>query len=289
MILKSCVLKDSNGNVIASGKKIVKGEESDFSEYSKSLIIPDGVIEVGILAYEKCKTIVGVSSPFEGGLHAIKDGAFFGCDSLDTVGLWNHNSDEINIVIGDYAFANCISLYRVLIPDSQTIGDSAFENCETLYYLDLSKKTTKIGNDAFAGCKSLEKIEIPDSVTEIGKHAFKDCKSLKIAIIPEKLKDMCEENEVFKGCSRLQIIIKPTKENTEKQIETPKSNDETTKVEEPKKYRSIDENPKSLFAILRRREEEAKKAAETKKSDPLEENPKSLFAILRQREKENNK
>ena len=60
--------------------------------------------------------------------------------------------------INDYAFAGCVYLQEVKIPDS----------------------VKKIGKYAFCNCSNLTKIEIPESVKEIAENAFEGCTSLKV-------------------------------------------------------------------------------------------------------------
>lgn len=59
--------------------------------------------------------------------------------------------------IADYAFHNCRSLQKVILPDS----------------------ITTIGNHAFYDCRSLESMVISDAIKSIGDGAFKNCYLLK--------------------------------------------------------------------------------------------------------------
>jgi BspA type Leucine rich repeat region (6 copies) len=75
--------------------------------------------------------------------------------------------------IGDYAFASCISLTSVTIPNSVTsIGMGAFANCPNLASVSIPNSVTSIGSDAFSNCPSLASVSIPNSVTSIGSDAF---------------------------------------------------------------------------------------------------------------------
>lgn len=54
------------------------------------------------------------------------------------------------------AFANCMSLKNVRIPDSITsIGKGAFENCRSLITITIPNSVTSIGEAAFKNCSSL--------------------------------------------------------------------------------------------------------------------------------------
>ena len=62
--------------------------------------------------------------------------------------------------IGFAAFAECMGLKRVTIPDSVTFIDVA----------------------AFSSCTGLKLIRIPDSVTSIGNYAFRNCPRLTLIV-----------------------------------------------------------------------------------------------------------
>ena len=83
------------------------------------------------------------------------------------------------IAIGEYAFAGCIGITSISIPNSVTsIGNMAFYNCSSLTSIHISNSITSIGNYAFAGCIGITSISIPNSVTSIGSAPFPNCSSL---------------------------------------------------------------------------------------------------------------
>ena len=91
-------------------------------------------------------------------------------------------------VIGDHAFANCVSIQSIEIPDSVTeIKESAFESCSSLGSVDLSKNLTTIGDHAFNSCVKIQTIKIPDGVTEIKTGTFGYCTSLNSVTLPKHL------------------------------------------------------------------------------------------------------
>lgn len=67
-----------------------------------------------------------------------------------------HYNDEPVTAIGKGAFSGCISIRKIIIPES----------------------TKYIDNFAFNGCAGLESIVIPDSVTSIRSSAFFGCDNL---------------------------------------------------------------------------------------------------------------
>ena len=88
--------------------------------------------------------------------------------------------------IDNYAFNNCSSLPRLIIPDSvKKIGDYTLSNCSSLVELRIGKSVETIGKYAFSNCSSLPKIEIPKSVININNDAFDGCQSLSEVIFDD--------------------------------------------------------------------------------------------------------
>jgi len=74
-----------------------------------------------------------------------------------------------------------------LIPDSVTsIGQYAFADCSSLFSVTIPNNVTSIGDWAFLDCTSLASITIPNSVTDIGAGAFGGCTTM-VAITVDSL------------------------------------------------------------------------------------------------------
>lgn len=115
----------------------------------KSVVIGDGVTNLGTRAFSGCDRLTSVSIP----------------DSVAT--------------IGDKAFYYCESLASVSIPDSViSIGDNAFESCNGLTNLTIGAGVSAVGSSAFRSCPGLTAVTIPGSVTNIGDGAFSSCSGL---------------------------------------------------------------------------------------------------------------
>ena len=107
--------------------------------------------------------------------------------------------------IGSYAFAYCISLASITIPDSVTsIGSYAFAYCMSLASITIPDSVTSIGSSAFSDCGSLTSITIPNSVTSIGSSAFSNCGSLTSITIPNSVTSI--RSNAFQGINKNAVI-----------------------------------------------------------------------------------
>ena len=146
-------------------------------------------------------------------------------------------------VIGDRAFALCVSLTSINIPNCvTTIGDGAFENCVSLTSITIPNSVvTIIGKPFYLWHGNLYNeskafiyedhvlfnknkttlivyrakeinYTIPNSVTTIGEHAFSDCDSLTSINIPNSVTII--GNSAFYGCKSLTSINIPNSVTT---------------------------------------------------------------------------
>lgn len=107
-----------------------------------------------------------------------------------------------------YAFEDCKSITRVIIPYSVTsIGESAFRGCTNLRYVFIPESVTSIGPSAFKECENLRRIYLPDSITYIGVHAFLYCQNLQHVNIPRGLRSIALGT--FSSCEQLTEIWIP--------------------------------------------------------------------------------
>ena len=144
--------------------------------------------------------------------------------------------------IGDYAFASCISLTSISIPQGVTsIEEKAFLGCKGLKSVSISQGVTSIGPYVFYGCTGLTSIKvavdnlnyasiddvlynkagtvlivcpgglktvsIPGGVTSIVGGAFAWCASLTSISIPEGVTSIGDR--AFSGCAGLINISIP--------------------------------------------------------------------------------
>ena len=111
--------------------------------------------------------------------------------------------------IGKSAFANCISLPAIHIPDSvTTIGESAFYRCTGLTDVTIGKGVKTIGKTAFSQCTSLTNVSIPNGVTTIGEEVFSECIGLTSVNIGNGVTEI--PTRAFKGCTGLTHVAIPS-------------------------------------------------------------------------------
>ena len=99
---------------------------------------------------------------------------------------WHLTDDGVLTITGkgemyDYSYSNeapwgRFDTNRIIIGDGiTTIGGRAFANCICLTSVTIPNSVTEIGGSAFFSCSSLTSVTIPNSVTTIGEDAFKYC------------------------------------------------------------------------------------------------------------------
>lgn len=114
-------------------------------DFEGAYSIPNGVVEIGDLAFGGCVGLTNVEIP-----NSVKK-------------------------IGKMAFSGRRKLTSIVIPNGVTeIGSSAFENCTGLRSIEIPESVEEIGMGAFSGCENLNNISIHKNVKSIGKFAFAD-------------------------------------------------------------------------------------------------------------------
>lgn len=177
-------------------------------------------------AYLNDSTITVVHIPAT--VREIEDYAFEGCSRLERV-IFEPGSRLTKI--GDYSFADCVSLSDFKIPSSvRTLGTGMLMHCESIKEIDiprgvqslprffargctrltsvtLPKSVTAIHRLAFAGCLNLSGIVFPASLRHIGMNAFAFCTSLKEVTLPAHLTTL--ESYAFAECTSLESVTLP--------------------------------------------------------------------------------
>eukprot|EP00984_Skeletonema_dohrnii_P013646 scaffold5664_cov94-Skeletonema_dohrnii-CCMP3373.AAC.2 len=126
--------------------------------------------------------------------------------------------------VGRWAFYECPSLRKVIMPGVEVVMNSAFKSCKALSYVKCDKLEI-IREGAFDGCESLGSINLPSAkvieslafwgctalmnvkfgkeLESIGRAAFAHCTSLERITIPLKDGIITYNDCIFKGCKKL--------------------------------------------------------------------------------------
>lgn len=165
-----------------------------------SIIIPEGVTNIGWCAFAYCYNLKSISIPDSiisiagdaflntpGLTYNTYDNAkYFGNESNPYVVLMKVSNTDISAceihedtrIIYTRAFQNCTKLTSITIPDSVTgINNLAFYSSK-LTNISIGNGLRYIGANAFFECSNLTDITIPNSIIEVADSAFGGCYNL---------------------------------------------------------------------------------------------------------------
>ena len=189
----------------------------------KSVIISEGVVEIGAQAFALCSNLSSVDLPET--VKYIGQNAFHTCSSLASINLPNGLKEiggtafyksgltQVSVPegvkdIGTGAFASCTSLVEVSLPSTLKILRAAlFQECSSLQKVNILEGVQQLETHVFFGCAKLEEVVFPNSVTAIGKTAFQNCSALRKVVLPANLTRINEYT--FFSCSSLQDVNIP--------------------------------------------------------------------------------
>lgn len=147
----------------------------------EEITIPDGVTNLGDLAFYQCKELETVNIP--AGVTSIKYNTFQFCDKLTEFNVAKDNAtyssadgyllskDKKKLMIFPTGKAN--NEFVLLPPSITTIGMYSFYNCPNLTHVTIPKKVTEFESRAFYFCDNLTNIIFfGEPATTIGEDAF---------------------------------------------------------------------------------------------------------------------
>lgn len=223
------------GNILIKcdpqGKKLVIPEgithiedclcDREAFEEVEELVLPDSLVKIGLDAFYGLENLKQIE--FGNSLEEISDGAFSCCISLKDIKLpgtitW----------IGKESFECCKSLERVSISSGKSseglgyieqIGEAAFRYCNSLVDFQCEKRVEDWGSEVFSNT-NFEEFVCPDMVESriyLPEGMFEYCTKLKRIVLPRDLEEIGQDT--FRGCKRLNEIVKKDDEWVEVEIE----------------------------------------------------------------------
>ena len=138
------------------------------------------------------------------GVENIGNNAFAGCVNLSSVTL----PDSL-VRIGQYAFLGCSSLKEFTLPHWVTMYPSVFAECTALTHFEFPEESDYVSSNLFRDCTALRRVTLPGSIRQIGSFAFYNCTVLTDISLPDGLEVI--DREAFACCKKLaKLSIPPT-------------------------------------------------------------------------------
>ena len=186
-----------------------KDEYENGNTYVGDIVLPASVTKDGInykvtsicaKAFDRCWKLTSLVIPE--GVTEIGDFAFSGCVALKSIKI----PDSLH-KFGMCAFSGCIALSSINIPEgTETISHQCFVGCSSLTSARLPSTVKSIERDAFASCTKLSSVNLPEGLVSIGESAFNDCVSLKDVVLPSTLQSI--DDKAF-GSTALTKVVMP--------------------------------------------------------------------------------
>ncbi len=174
--------------------------EFAFSETAiESIVIPEGVVELGKFTFLKASKLKRVQLPTT--LKSIGEGAFIetAIESIDI--------PEGVVELGIAAFFKSGKLTRVELPTTlKSIGGFAFSET-AIESIDIPEGVVELGKDAFLKAGKLTRVQLPTTLNSIGEEAFVET-AIESIVIPEGVVEL--SRNVFFKASKLKRVQLPT-------------------------------------------------------------------------------
>lgn len=203
------------------------------------LVIPEGVEEIGYMAFVNCKSLTGkvvlpttlkringgaffstkiTECNFPDGLEEIGDAAFYAtrlkeailpnsCQSFtgtDHFAL-NYELEKMRFpegltIIPESFVDNCIKMTEFIMSNSiEVIDDRAFWQCGALKELHLSSNLKSIGLEGLYYCKGLKTISFPSTLESLGSESCLYWKNIESIYCAAKIPPICIDSELNPG------------------------------------------------------------------------------------------
>ena len=185
------------------GYPVVSVADFDGIKTLTQVIIPKGVTEIGLYAFNQCEALTDVRLPDT--LISIGEYAFHSTaitsitlpSNLTKIGVNAFQNTPVyeNVdgvyYVGEWVVGSDKSLASAAVREGTVgIADSSFAWNRSLIEVCLPESLRYIGSNAFAACYSLERIELPSGLISVGEEAFQNCASLTLTDLPDSLQSL---------------------------------------------------------------------------------------------------
>ena len=197
-ILKKYIPEDDE-KIVAVPEGITEIGDLAFERCSEieKIILPDGIKKIGYCSFQRCG-MKEISIP--DGLEEVEMYAFSECTNLEFI-KFPDSTKKFSWHILEY----CRNPKEVVLPSGmREISQNFCRECSALEKVQLPETLQEIDRLAFSRCKNLKEIIFPDTVEMIGGGAFSGCESLVSVEIPARV--TCLSSFVFGGCKNLQTV-----------------------------------------------------------------------------------
>lgn len=215
---------------------ITDGVLEKYNGIAAEVVIPDGVVALGDLAFDGNPTVEKICVPDT--VETIGYSSFHSCanlrelhlgSSVSKIGdnaIWQSYSLTVITVDGDNPYLTAVDnvVYskdlstlvlfpggfsgEFVIPDHVTkVGDYSFFGCKNITSLIIPGSVTEIGSHGLWGLSGIENIDLPDGITKIAEKTFCECSSLKALYIPDGVKEI--GSRALWNCNALETIHLP--------------------------------------------------------------------------------
>ncbi len=199
--------------VLPSNNLRIIGAEAFYNNKISSIVIPEGVKEIGDRAFANCSYL----SQINYNAIAVKDSVIGGCfenAGTETATSGNKIIFSANVIrVPAYMFSNYKLLSNVEFGSSlNEIGAGAFKDCGgATADFTLPNSVTIIGDEAFSGW-NFTSVKIQRNVSYLGNQAFANCPNLQnIEYSAIHVEDLIEDSSVFlnsgSDASSLSLVI----------------------------------------------------------------------------------
>ena len=179
----------------------------------KTVVVENGVKNIGNLAFMNCKKLSKVTIPNSNVKMNIQSAVFLGCSSLKSINI----PKQVN-KIGDGAFC-CPNLAKITVDKNNkyfvSVKDVLYKAGKK-YLLQYApgKKDTRftipstvktMGVASFMYSKNLKSVTLPKSIKWIEQNNFAYCTNLETIVIPKSVTVVSSES--FYKCNKLRVVF----------------------------------------------------------------------------------